>query len=263
MSYSIGFTQVQRFFQKRRVRQQLAQVSDPRKARGRRWALPRVLETVVGALVLQIRSCHWLDERTRTGPPLQVGGLALAPIPEATLQWILPQLEVGEVRQVLVESVQAEVRGKSVVTPAGMLRPLASDGKCLWRGRRGGCPGCQLQGGVRVHRVLRALLTSARPRLFLDQRPLGAAENEMGAFAGFWAQLLQTYGQLPLVEVVTLDAGNASGANATRIAAAGYGYVLGLKENQPGLLREAQRLLVPLAATQRPAAQVLERDHGY
>jgi hypothetical protein len=60
-------------------------------------------------LVLQIRSCHRLDECTRTGPPLQAAELQLAPIPEATLQWILPQLAVREVRQVLVKSVRAEV----------------------------------------------------------------------------------------------------------------------------------------------------------
>jgi hypothetical protein len=213
-------------------------------------------------LLLQIGSCHRLDERTRTGPPLRVGELRLAPIPDATLQWILPQLNPEEVRQVVVKRVRAEVRRKSVVSPSGAIRTLAIDGKCLWRGRRGGCPDCQLQGPVRVHRVMRALLTSARPRLFLDQRTLTAAENDMGAFAAFWAQLLDSYGRLHLFEVVTLDAGYASLSNATLVDAAGYGYVLGLKENQPGLLQEAQRLLVPLAATQRAEARVLERDHN-
>jgi hypothetical protein len=118
---------------------------------------------------------------------------------------MLPQVERDEVREVLVESVRAEVRRKSVVSPAGALRTLAIDGKCLWSGRRGGCPDCQVQGAVQVHRVIRALLTSACPQLFLDQRMLGAAENEMGACAAFWAQLLQTYGRLKLFEVVTLN----------------------------------------------------------
>jgi hypothetical protein len=165
----------------------------------------------------------------------------------------------GEVRQVLVDSVRSEVRRKSVATPEGAIQTLAIDGRCLWRGRRGGCLECQVQGSMRVHRVLLALLTSARPRLFLDQRTLVAAENEMGAFAAFWAQLLQTYGRLHLFELVTLEAGYCSLANAILIDAAGYGYVLGLKENQPELWREAQRLLLPLAASQRPEAKVLER----
>jgi len=119
---------------------------------------------------------------------------------------------------------------------------LAIDGKCLWRGQRGGCADCQAQGAVRVHRVLRALLTSARPRVFLDHRTLGAEENEIGAFAAFWAQLLQPYGRLSLWEVVTLDAGYGSRKHATLIDAAGDGYGLGRKENQPDLLREAERL---------------------
>jgi hypothetical protein len=262
MGYSTVSQRVSRFFRKRGVRERLAQVSDPRRAKGRRWPLPMVLETVLGALVLQIRSCHRLDEQGRTGPPQRVGELRLAPIPDATVQWILPQVDRAEVRQVLVESVRAEVRRKSVVTAAGALRTLAIDGKCLWSGRRGGCPDCQRQGAVQVHRVMRALLTSARPRLFLDQCTLGAAENEMGAFAAFWAQVLRTYGRLHLFELVTLDAGYCSRHNADLIDEAGYGYVLALKDNQPELLREAQRVLRPLAATQTPEAKVLERDHG-
>jgi hypothetical protein len=73
------------------------------------------------------------------------------------------------------------MRRKSVVPLAGLLRSLTIDGKCLWSGRRGGCQDCQVQGAVRVHRALRALLTSTRPQLFLDQRTLAAEENERGA----------------------------------------------------------------------------------
>jgi hypothetical protein len=68
---------------------------------------------------------------------------------------------------------------------------------------------------------MRALLSRARPRLFLEQRTLGAKENELGAFAAFWAQLLQTYGQLHLFALVTLDAGYGSRRTATLIEAAG------------------------------------------
>jgi hypothetical protein len=220
-----------------------------------------VLETVLGALLLQIRSYHQLDEWTRTGPPRRVGELRLAPMPDATVQRLLPQMDRNEVRQVLVDSVRAEGRRKSVVTPTGAIRTLAIDGKCLWSGRRGGCPDGQLRGAVRGHRVLRALLTSARPRLFLDQRTLGAEEHEMGAFAAFWAQLLQTYGRLHLCALVTLEAGDHSLSNAHLIDGAGYGDVLALKDHQPELWQEAQRLLLPQAATQRPEAKMLERDH--
>jgi hypothetical protein len=99
-----------------------------------------VLETVLAGLVLQIRSCRRLDERPRTGPALWLGAMRLAPIPDATVQWILPRLDRREVRQVLVESVRAEVRRKSVVTPTGAIRHRGHpdpvpDGKSLWSGR--------------------------------------------------------------------------------------------------------------------------------
>jgi hypothetical protein len=77
-----------------------------------------------------------------------------------------------------------------------------------------------------------------------------------------WAQLLQTYGGLGLWALVTLDAGGCSLKTATLIVAAGYSYVISLKENQPELCREAQRLLKPLAVSQPPEAQMLELAHG-
>lgn len=262
MGSSTFGTRVSRFFRKRGVRERLAQVADPRDRRGRQGALSRVLETVLGALLLPIRSGHQVDEQTRTGPRLQGGELRLAPLPDAPLPGILPQRDPTEGRQVLVDSVRAEVRRKSVTTPAGASRTLALDGKGLWRGRRGGCAACQGQGGRRVPRVVRALLTSARPRICLEQRTLAADEHEMGAFTAFGAPLCQRYGRLHLCEVVTLAAGDGSRHNARRLEGAGDGDVLALKDNQPELWREAQRILVPRAASQRPAAKVLARDHG-
>jgi hypothetical protein len=209
------------FFRTRGVSERLAQVSDPRAARGRRWSLPQVLGTVLGALVLQVPSCHRLDETARTGPPRRVGELELAPIPDATWQWILPQLHLAEVRQLVVGCVPAEVRRKRVVALPEAIRTLAIDGKCLWSGWRGGCGACQVQGESRVHGVIRVLLTRARPWLFLDQQTGGAAKHDMRACAACWAQRLQTDGRLSLVEVVTLDAGYGSLRHAARIEAAG------------------------------------------
>jgi hypothetical protein len=262
MGYAICGKRVSRFFRQRSVPERLAQVSDPREARERRWSLRQVLETVLGALVRQVPSGHRLDETTRTSPPRRVGELELAPIPEAMLPWGLPQLDLTAVRQRVVGSVRDEVRRKRVIAPAGAMRTLAIDGKRLWSGRRGGCEAGQVPGEVRVHRVLRALLTSARPQLLLDHRTRGAEEKEMGALAAFWVQLLQMYGRLSRFEVVTRDAGSCSRHKATLLEAAGDGYVCGLKANQPELWREAPRLLRPMAASQRPEAQVLDRTHG-
>ena len=191
MSSSLFSKRVSRFFRKRHVRERWCRVSDPRHARGRRWGLARGLETGFGALVLQLRRCHRLDERPRTGLARRGGELRLAPMPAATVPWLLPQVDRSDVRQVLGESVRAEVQRKRVVTPAGAMRTRAIDGQWLWRGRRGGCPDCQVQGPVRGHRGLRAWLTRTRPRVLLDPRTLAADANEMGACAAFWAQRLQ------------------------------------------------------------------------
>lgn len=216
---------------------------------------------MLGALLLQSRSCHQVDEPMRTGPR-QAGELGRAPLPDAPRPWILPQRAPTAVRQGLVDSVRAEVRRQRVTTPAGAMRPLAIEGKWLWSGRRGGCTACQVQGGMRGPRVVRAWRTRARPRIFLDQRPLAADEKELGAFTAFWAQLCQTSGRLHLCEVVPLDAGYGSRHKASLLDGAGDGYVPALKDHQPELLREAPRLLVPRAAGQRPEAKVVERDHG-
>jgi hypothetical protein len=53
------------------------------------------------------------------------------------------------------------------------------------------------------------------------------------------------YGRLGLWEVVTLDAGYCSLKNATLIDEAGYGYVLGPKENQPEPRREPSAYCSP------------------
>jgi hypothetical protein len=95
-----------------------------------------------------------------------------------------------------VPSRRAERRRQSVSTPAGVCRPFAIAGKWLWRGRWGGGQDGQLQGQVRVHRAMRAILSGARLRVCWDQHPLGAEETKIGAFAAFWAPLLDMYGRL-------------------------------------------------------------------
>lgn len=87
------------------------------------------------------------------------------------------------------------------------------------------------------------MLTSAEAKPCLDQAPIGAKTNEMGCFPAFFGGLMTAYGGNDLFEVVTVDAGMVSRANADLIHAANKGYVMALKDGQPELLAEAQRLL--------------------
>ena len=103
-------------------------------------------------------------------------------------------------------------------------------------------------------RVLRATLTSSPVRPCLHQMTVPADTNEMGAFAEYFAQVMATYGHNDLFEIITGDAGLVSREHANLVAAADKSYVFALKETQPELRREAERLLVPMTATE-PAAQ--------
>jgi hypothetical protein len=58
------------------------------------------------------------------------------------------QLDPTEVRQVLVDSVRAEVRRKRVTTPAGAMSTLAIEGQGLWSGRRGAVRPARCKGGA-------------------------------------------------------------------------------------------------------------------
>jgi hypothetical protein len=67
--------------------------------------------------------------------------------------------------------------------------------------------------------------------------------NEMGEYAKFVDRLCATYGRSQdRLELIASDAGMTSAENAKHTHALGVGYMMGVKENQPTLLREAERL---------------------
>lgn len=95
-----------------------------------------------------------------------------------------------------------------------------------------------------LSRVMRAALTSAAASPCLDQVPIGAKTNEVASFRGFFDDVRASYDSL--FEIVTADAGITSRANADHVCAATKAYVFALKDNQPELLAESRRLLLPL-----------------
>jgi predicted transposase YbfD/YdcC len=127
------------------------------------------------------------------------------------------------------------------------LHVVAVDGKAIWVGSHAANPYCQAQeqdGEPRyVMRVLRAVWVSGPCKLTIGQAPIPAAQNDMSAFPAFFEQLLGDYGQTEMLQVLSVDAGFASKANADLIAGAQRGYVIALKSPQAELYREAVRLL--------------------
>ncbi len=146
---------------------------------------------------------------------------------------------------------------------------VAIDGKSVWTGDEKVNDFCQRshkEGGMPYwhFRVLRAALVSAAAPVCIDQAPIPAETNDMGAFPDFFSALRREYSRSQLFEVVTMDAGFCSEQNARLVDEAGYGYVIGLKGNQPELLTEARRVLLPLAEETPPeATSSWERVKGH
>lgn len=92
--------------------------------------------------------------------------------------------------------------------------------------------------------ALRAVLTSAEAKPCIHQMRLPAGTGESSNCREFVDTLHRAYGRSRMFEVLDFDAGLTSLETADHINDLDYGYVFGLKGNQPELFAEAQRLLV-------------------
>ena len=225
-------------------------VPDPRDPRGVQWSLGVMLRAAWLALLVGASSIRQVESMTEDlGTARRKNGRSDR-LPDSTLEYVLPKIEWQALRGKLVAQVHDMQRARAL-EPFGLpFGLLVVDGKALGsydndaggfgqkHEREDGSP-------YWLVRVLRAVLVTAPTKPCIDQVPIAASTNDMGAFPSLWQGLLADYGPSDLFEVVSADAGFTSLANATLIDGAGKGYVLGLKENQPELLAEARRLLKP------------------
>jgi hypothetical protein len=111
--------------------------------------------------------------------------------------------------------------------------------------------------------ALRAVLTSAEAKPCIHQMRLPVGTGESSNCREFVDTLHRAYGRSGMFEVLDFDAGLTSLETADHINDLGYGYVFGLKGNQPELFAEAQRLLVLKAIEEEPEAETgWERRSG-
>jgi hypothetical protein len=103
--------------------------------------------------------------------------------------------------------------------------------------------------------ALRAVLTSAEAKPCIYQRPLPSKKGESTVFKPLIDDLHNAYGRSGMIGIIDADAGLTSLANADYIDARGYGYVLGLKGNQPELMAEAERILYVKMVNEKPEAE--------
>lgn len=225
-------------------------VPDPRHRRGVRWSLGEMLRATWLALLAGATSIRDVESTSEDLGTARRRDGRYDRLPDSTLEYVLPKIEWRALRGKLVDQVYDLHRAKAL-EPLGLpFGLLVIDGKALgsYDNDAGGFgQKHEREDGTPywLVRVLRAVLVTAPTKPCIDQVPIPAKTNDMGAFPSLWEGVLAAYGRSDLFEVVSLDAGFTSLANAILIDSAGKGYVLGLKENQPELLAEARRRLEP------------------
>lgn len=215
-----------------------AVLADPRQRNGRRWSFRYLVDLLLTGALVQAPS---LREVERLSEAIGVR------VPDSTLAYTLERLDPRPLRAELRARIRQMLRSK-VLQPDGLpFGVCAIDGKTSWVGPHAGDVEAQAQDGTWQLRWMRAVLTSARSRPCVDQDVIPAATNEMGHFATFFRALRRAYARTRLFDLVTLDAGYTSKANAAVIDGDGCGYVLRIKDTQPTLQAELARVLRPRA----------------
>jgi hypothetical protein len=225
-------------------------VPDPRARRGLLWPLAQQLRAVWLGFLVGASSIRQVESMTQDlGTARRRNGRSDR-LPDSTVEYVLPDIEWRALRDKLILQVHDMERAK-VLDPVGLpLGVLAVDGKTL--GSYDNEAGGWGQKSTRedgspywLVRVLRAVLVTAPTKPCIDQIPIPADTNDMGAFATMFRGLMTAYGRSNLFEIVSEDAGFTSLENATLVDEAHKAYWMGLKGNQPEMLAEARRQLEP------------------
>ena len=241
-------------------------MDDPRSRRGRRYALPAVLNAVVLAMMSGAKSIRLAVGKVERFDSLVRSLAAVCTCGRTAIGNLLPRLDPSQLREALIRLIRGEWRRKALQPDRLPLGLAAIDGKALWSDREQFHPESQDQSGEQsdrgwrghrswVLRVLRASLVSTASCPVVDQQVIPAATNEVGFFATFFRGLMAAYGRLGMIQAVSADAGLVSRANADLVRDAGVHYIFRLKSPQCELWREANRVLTPQTARRAPDAE--------
>jgi hypothetical protein len=251
---------VQTFVRQRAEALNFEDIPDPRKRRGQRWSLQALLSTAVFSMMVMVRSLRGAE---RFSEDLANGQKKLGikrRVPDSTLGEFLAALSPAPLRRHLHKQVLAEHRRKALEPTVLPIRAMSIDGKTVATLDGEMNKDCQKQNPEGqppywLYRVVRATLISSAAALCIDQQPIPANTNDMGVFKAFFESLRKTYGRADLFDLVCVDAGFASEANARQVDEAGTAYVMSIKSNQPDLQKEAWRVLGAKAKVHPPEAE--------
>lgn len=202
----------------------LAQVPDPRHRRGVRYALVPVLAVAVCAMLAGARSYAAIAEWAADAPPRLRARLGLpGAVPDLATIWrVLTAVDPAALDRVIGAWVHAQLAARR--QPGR--RVVAVDGKTV----RGARP----RGGTAPH--LLACLDHGTS-VVLAQVAVDGKTNEITMFTTLLGQAGDLDGTL-----VTADALHAQREHATWLAGRGAHYLVTVKGNQPGLLRQLRSL---------------------
>jgi hypothetical protein len=245
---------------------------DPRREAQVEHKMPSLIWTYVLALISNQPTLRDVEVMTQELSP---AGRALvqAPKSDTTLYEVVKRLETEYYLSKLVQQIRQWYRSKMlspVLLPCGV---VTVDGKNLatldhdadGTGQKRTSDNGKWDQRTPEHKAagkpyyllpaLRASLVSAATKPCIYQMAIPAGMGEAGICREFVEALVDSYGRGGMFEILDFDAGLCSLATAEAVDAHGYGYVFGLKGNQPELYQEAQRLMVQLTNELAPEEQ--------
>jgi predicted transposase YbfD/YdcC len=226
----------------------LAEIPDPRQARGKRYPLVAVLALACAAMLCGYRSYSAIAEwgRNYGAALLQALGFPRATAPcAATLSLLFRRLDCARLEAALGQWAEAALAAAPPAPDAG--EGLSLDGKTLRGSRKQGAPGAHLLSAL-----------SQRLGLTLAQTAVDEKTNEISAVQTVLEHVLLAG------RVVTLDALLTQRAVAQAIVDRGGDYVMVAKDNQPHLRQDIAGLLATPAHLAAPLrrTQTVDKGHG-
>ena len=222
-------------------------VSDTRSARGRRHALPSLLQLLMVGLVTAmptLRDVEALAGRLACRRRLGIEGCPS----DTTLYRVLNDVAVNDLHDVLIAQVQRMHR-KGQLKPLGSVGGLslvAVDGKALGSAPVRGHPEAQGFGkgatAPYVLRSLRAVQVGSAVKPVLAQVVVPSGRAEWSGLVGFARALRSAYGSA-LIGCLTLDAGFCRPNELLDLSVWGIPFIVAVKGNNPNLHRVAQARL--------------------
>ena len=168
-------------------------------------------------------------------------------IPDTTLHDMLVSIDPEGLRSELAKGVKQALREHELPKEEFPVRITAIDGKYNFNTSmpvnefseaiEGGGNGEQYR-----HIALRAMYVSSITKLYLGQHEIESKGSETKHFIKFIDELQAEYGRSKLLEVISVDAGIVSKANAQDLIDRKLDYIMAVKGSQPTLFTTAQDL---------------------